>query len=123
MLLASAGLLGAVEPGATPPLVASVVFLGVVVRGVTAVTQHTATSRHSTGGGNQMASREPAEPQGRPRGGWAVVPEAPGTRRSTAVHSIVRRPRKELPEPGGLEAGDRTMLWLDTGSSYAYPIF
>jgi hypothetical protein len=36
-LVASAGLLGAGEPGATPPLVASVVFLSVVVHGGTAV--------------------------------------------------------------------------------------
>ncbi len=42
-----AGLLGAGEPGATPPLVASVVFLGVVVRGGTAVLPHTATSKYS----------------------------------------------------------------------------
>jgi hypothetical protein len=39
--LPGAGLLGAEEPGATPPLVTSVVFLDVVVRGSTAVPQCT----------------------------------------------------------------------------------
>ena len=40
-----AGLLGAGEHGATPPLVASVVLLGVVVHGVTAVTPRAASTR------------------------------------------------------------------------------
>jgi hypothetical protein len=39
--LPGAGLLGAGEPGATPPLVASVAFLGVVVHRGTAVPQRT----------------------------------------------------------------------------------
>jgi hypothetical protein len=43
--LPGAGLLGAEEPGATPPLVTSVAFLGVVMRGSTAVTQHTSARK------------------------------------------------------------------------------
>ena len=43
-----AELLGAGEPRATPPLVASVVFLGVVVHGGTAVTPRTQAPKQAT---------------------------------------------------------------------------
>ena len=62
-----AGLLGAGEPGATPPLVASVVFLGVVVSGVTAVLPRTAGGMPACG---LQRSRE---------GGWSSWGSKPGT--------------------------------------------